>query len=380
MTHQQDKIEHRQLAVNGIELHLACQGEGPLVVMCHGYPGLWYSWRHQMQALARAGYRAVALDMRGYGRSSRPVAVEAYGYDQLSADVLGVIDHFGEDRAVMLGHDFGANLTWHMAIYYPDRLRGIAPLCVPYDMELAGGCDVLPSELYAAIGEQHFFHMHYYQQPAVPEANLVGREREFLRKLFWALSARGELLAWENFPSEGTKYIDVLAESPEELPWSWLSVESMDYYLQEYLCAGPELAFIGGINSYRAMDRNWELYRDSAHEPVQIPALFIGGRQDPVVELGSEQEFDHMRALVPDLRVDTLLPGVRFPAGGEPVEGGLSTGLVLAAWPQRIGGWDGVAIPRGAREGHCCVAQECVQGAVRGALLVGGLPGGRDGR
>jgi epoxide hydrolase A/B len=303
------ELIHQQLAVNGIDLHLACQGEGPLVVMCHGYPGLWYSWRHQMEALAQAGYRAVALDMRGYGRSSRPREVEAYGFDQLSADVLGVIDHFGEDRAVLLGHDFGANLTWHMAIYHPHRLRGVAPLCVPYDMELAGGCDTLPSELYAAIGQQHFFHMHYYQQAEVPEANLVGREREFLRKLFWALSARGELLDWENFPSEGTKYIDVLAEPPEPLPWSWLSVESMDYYLAEYLCAGPELAFIGGINSYRAMDYNWRLTRDTAHAEVAVPTLFVGGAEDPVIKLAGDAPLDHMRNKVKDLRGVELLPG-----------------------------------------------------------------------
>ena len=100
-------IEHLQLQANGIELHLACQGEGPLVVMCHGYPGLWYSWRYQLPALAAAGYRAVALDMRGYGRSSRPLSSDDYTLDKTSADVLAVMDHFGEERAVLCGHDFG---------------------------------------------------------------------------------------------------------------------------------------------------------------------------------------------------------------------------------------------------------------------------------
>ena len=301
-------VQHQQLGVNGVELHLACQGEGPLVVMCHGYPGLWYSWRHQIQALAGAGYRAVALDMRGYGRSSRPREVNAYGLDQLSADVLAVIDHFGEERAVLLGHDFGANLTWHMAICHPDRLRGIAPLCVPYDMELAGGCDILPSELYAAIGRQHFFHMHYYQQPDVPEQHLIGREREFLCKLFWALSSRGELLDWENFPSEGSIYIDVLAEPAEDLPWSWLSAESMDYYVQEYTRSEPELAFIGGINSYRVMDYNWRLTRATAHAEVLVPTLFVGGAEDPVIKLAGDAPLDHMRDKVKDLRGVELLP------------------------------------------------------------------------
>lgn len=302
-------IEHIQLAANDIELHLAVLGEGPLVVLCHGYPGLWYSWRHQLPALADAGYRAVALDMRGYGRSSRPLPSDHYGYDRTAADVLAVIDHFDEERAALVGHDFGANLTWHMAVHYPQRLRGIATLCVPYEMPLAGGADALPSQLYADIARQHFFHMHYYQQVGVAEASCAGREREFLGKLFWALCADGELLAWEDYPAEGTHYVDVLAEPPAPPPWSWLSAEDFDYYVAEYLCAGPELTFIGGINSYRAMDYNWRLFRDSAHAPVTIPALFVGGREDPVVKMGSESDFDHMRALVQDLRGLELLEG-----------------------------------------------------------------------
>jgi pimeloyl-ACP methyl ester carboxylesterase len=303
------EIEHLQLEANGVSLHLACQGDGPLVVMCHGYPGLWYSWRHQMPALARAGYRAVALDMRGYGRSSRPQAVEAYGLDHLSADVLAVLEHFGEHQAVLLGHDFGANLAWYMAVYYPQRLRGIAPLCVPYDMELAGGGDMLPSELYAAIAENHFFHMHYYQAPGLAESHLVGREREFLERLFWALSAKEELLNWENFPSEGIHYIDALAPPAEPLPWSWLSKEDMDYYEQEYLAAGPAKAFAGGANAYRVMDYNWRLTRDRAHAEITLPTLWVGGEKDPVVTLAGDGPFDHMQSKVSDLRGPTLLPG-----------------------------------------------------------------------
>ena len=302
------EVTHLQLETNGVSLHLACQGEGPLVVMCHGYPGLWYSWRHQMPAIASAGYKAVAVDMRGYGRSSRPQAVEAYGFDQLSSDVLAILDYFDEDQAVLLGHDFGANLAWHMAVYYPHRLRGIAPLCVPYDMELAGGSDVLPSDLFAEIAGNHFFHMHYYQAPGVAESHLIGREREFLERLFWALSAKGELLNWENFPSEGTQYIDVLEPPAESLPWSWLSMEDMDYYEQEYLAAGADKAFVGGANAYRVMDYNWRLTRDRAHAEIPVPTLWVGGEKDPVVTLAGDGPFDHMRSKVSDLRGLSLLP------------------------------------------------------------------------
>ena len=303
------QIEHLHLRRGDISLHLACLGEGPLVVMCHGYPGLWYSWRHQMWALAEAGYRTVALDMRGYGASSRPREVEAYGFDQLSGDVLAVLDYFDASQAILLGHDFGANLAWHMAVYYPEHLRGVAPLCVPYDMALAGGSDILPSELFAAIAQQHFFHMHYYQQPGVAEAHTRGREREFLERLFWALSARGELLNWETFPSEGTHYFDVLAPPAEPLPWGWLSCEDMAYYCEQYLAAEPDLTFIGGINSYRAMDYNWRLTRDRAHADVHLPVLWVGGEEDPVVKLAGDEPFAHMRTRVKDLRGPTLLPG-----------------------------------------------------------------------
>jgi len=302
-------VEHRQLQANGIELHVASQGEGPLVVMCHGYPGLWYSWRHQMQALADGGFRAVALDMRGYGGTSRPLHHDEYSFDKLSADVLAVLDHFNEPQAVLVGHDFGANLAWHMGICYPDRIRAIAPLSVPYDMELAGGSDVRPTELYAAIAERHFFHMHYYQEVGVAERHCMGRERQFLTRLFWALSADGELLNWEHFPTEGTHYFDVLAEPPRELPWSWLSLGDMDYYVQQYLRAGPELAFIGGANSYRAMDRNWELQRGRAHAEVPVPALFVGGTEDPVIKLAGDSPFERMHDKVTDLRALELLPG-----------------------------------------------------------------------
>ena len=243
------------------------------------------------------------------GAARRPLEAIEYGFDKLSGDVLAVLDHFDQQQAVLFGHDFGANLTWHMAVHYPARIRAIAPLCVPYDMELAGGSDVLPSTLFAAIAENHFFHMHYYQAVGVAERDCIGREREFLTKLFWALSARGELLNWENFPMAGTHYIDVLGEPPQGLPWPWLSVEDMDYYVAEYLCAGQELAFVGGANSYRVMDYNWKLNRETAHAPVAVPTLFVAGEEDPVIKLAGDAPFVHMREKVRDLRGLELLPG-----------------------------------------------------------------------
>lgn len=303
------EIEHLHIQANGIELHLACQGEGPLVVLCHGFPGLWYSWRHQLPALAEAGYRAVAIDCRGYGSSSRPHGCDNYTYDKTSADILAVLDHCGEEQAVLFGHDFGANLAWHMAVHHRDRIKAVASLCVPYGMELAGNSGVPPSELYAATAQHHFFHMHYYQMPGVGEAGCVGREREFLSKLFWALCADGELLNWENFPSQGTAYVDVLAQPPMQPPWPWLSEEDFDYYLSQYLCSDPQLTFAGGINAYRAMDGNWQLFDGANLKDVEIPAIYIGGKEDPTVTMGGQEQFVTMQKHVKDLRGMELLPG-----------------------------------------------------------------------
>lgn len=306
-----ETIEHRQIRNGDIDLHVASCGTGPLVVLCHGFPGLWYSWRKQLPALAQAGYQAVAMDMRGYGASSRPTAVADYGLAQTSTDVLAVIEHFGveNEKAVVIGHDFGANLAWHLSVHHRDRVRAIVSLCVPYGMALAGGVDVLPSSLYAQVAEQHFFHMHYYQQPGVAEASCRGRESEFLQKLFWALCAEGELLSWENYPAEGTAYIDVLAEPPTPPPWRWLSAEDFDYYLSQYMSAGPELTFAGGANAYRAMDENWRAFGPTANAKVEIPAMYIGGAEDPTVSLGGPDQFDVMDAQVLDLRGRPLIPG-----------------------------------------------------------------------
>lgn len=302
-------VRHELIDANGVTLHIAVAGEGPLVVLCHGFPGLWYSWRHQIPAITAAGYRAVAMDMRGYGRSSRPTHSSDYGYDKTSADVLAVLDYFSARSAVLFGHDFGANLAWHMAVHHSDRIRAVASLCVPYGMALAGGSDIRPSALYAQIAQAHFFHMHYYQQPGVAEAGSRGREREFLAKLFWALCAEGELLDWVNVPAEGTAYVDALAQPPGPPPWSWLSERDFEYYLAEYLAAAPEQVFAGGINSYRAMDHNWDRFGNSALAEVEVPALYVGGAEDPTVKLGGPEAFDVMRKQVKDLRGLTLLPG-----------------------------------------------------------------------
>ncbi len=317
---------HRMIATNGINLHIAEEGEGPLVIMVHGFPGLWYSWRHQLPALAAAGWRAVAIDQRGYGRSDRPTDPAVYDADYIERDLLGLLDALGADKAVFVGHDFGAPAVWNLAVRAPERVAGVIVLSVPYDFDLAGrggmgshgasGDDkaafaapsLRPSAAFAAAAQRHFFHMHYFQTIGPAERELGGHPREFLTKLFWALSARGNLLGWEKFASEGTGYLDVLAEPPAPPPWPWLSTEDMDYYVAEYTRTGPETAFIGGLNSYRVADRNWELGARYADANVSQPAFFIAGSEDPVLKLIRPDAIDIMRCRVPDLRGAVIVP------------------------------------------------------------------------
>ena len=314
-------IEHIALRSNGINLHAASLGKGPLVLMCHGFPGLWYSWRKQMPAIAGAGFRAVAVDTRGYGRSDRPTDVAAYDSETQVADMLGVLDALGEERAIVIGQDFGAPLVWNICVRAPERVRAAVIIGVPFDYEgaaadaaqgdaeLSGGAGMRPSEQYAQVAQEHFFHMHYFQQVGPADAELGNSPREFLTRLYWALSAHGNLLDWRDFPSEGTAYLDVLEAPADPLPWSWLSVEDMDYLVQEYTCTGVDTAFIGGLSAYRVADRNWEIAAEYRGGKVAAPTLFLMGEQDPVREMMPAAAFEHMRAAVPDLQGPHYIPG-----------------------------------------------------------------------
>lgn len=310
-------------------MRLVSQGRGPLVLLCHGFPGLWCSWRKQLPVLAATGYRAVAVDMRGYGRSDRPLPATAYDNHTIVADLIGVLDALGESKAVLVGHDFGAQAAWASALHAPDRVRGVVSVAVPYGVGFSSGdgdrskkpestdagstasstqSGPRPSEIYAAIAKKHFIHLHYFQTVGPAEAELGARPREFLKRIYWALSARGSLLDFRNFPSEGTGYLDVLAAPEEPLPWPWLSEEDLDYLVQEYMAKGPQTAFIGGLNSYRAMDVNWERDPDYGRQPIAVPAAFICGEADPVLRIITPRTLLSMPKRVPNLHSSTLVP------------------------------------------------------------------------
>lgn len=306
---------HRTIRTNGISMHVAEQGDGPLVLLVHGNPGLWYSWRHQLGPIADAGFRAVAIDSRGYGRTDRPLDAALYDAEQIQADLVGLLDTFGAQRAFVIGQDFGAQAAWNLAVRAPGRVIGVVGM-VPYDFDLAGRfCDpaselahTRPSERFAAIARRHFFHMHYFQAVGPAEAELGARPRLYLERILHALSGRGDLLGWEHYPSDGTGYLDVLHEAPA-LPWSWLTEADFDYYVNEFTRCGSDLAFVGPLNYYRTADRNWEIGAAWADADIECPALFLCGAEDPVLKLSPPDMLARQRTRLRDLRGEVLVTG-----------------------------------------------------------------------
>ena len=274
---------------------------GTTVVMCHGFPGLGYSYRHQSAALAEAGIRAIALDMPGYGGTTRPDSVDEYTNDAVAARLIALLDALGIDKAVFVGHDFGAPAAWTTALRYPDRVAGLVSLAVPYAPDRF---PAKPSTIYAAMARKHFLHMHYFQEPGAAERELDAHPREFLQRLFHALSGAYRYLDVWDHPSEGNGYLDVLPDAPA-LPWSWLTEEDFDVYVKTFTATG----FTGGLNWYRAYDANWERNADLDGAHIEVPTLFIAGAQDPVITMSGPQALDRMKNTVPDLRGVHLLDG-----------------------------------------------------------------------
>jgi pimeloyl-ACP methyl ester carboxylesterase len=293
-------VRHRFLDVNGIRMHVAEAGAGVPVILCHGFPHLWYSWRHQLPALASAGYRVIAPDLRGYGRTSAPADVAAYDSGHVCGDITGLIAACEADRPVLVGLDFGAQLVWELALRQPGLLRAVIVLNNPY----AGRSRRRPSEAFAATARDHFLHLHYFQQPGLADAELAARPLEFLARIFWALSGQGSYVSVFSHPSAGRGYVDVLPPAPP-LPWPWLTAAELDYYAAEFGRTG----FTGGLNWYRALDLRW---LDTAGlDPVirGVPAFFLAGQRDvDLAGFSGRDPVGRMRALVDDLREVVLIP------------------------------------------------------------------------
>jgi pimeloyl-ACP methyl ester carboxylesterase len=290
-------VTHRYVDVRGLRMHIAEAGSGPLVLLLHGFPESWYSWRHQLTALAAAGFHAVAPDQRGYCRTDRPQAAGAYTILHLTGDVIGLMDALGERQAVVAGHDWGAPVAWHAALLRPDRVRGVIGLSVPYRPR---GSTPPIAAMRARIGDG--FYMVYFQQPGVADAELASDLPGTFRKILFSASGDGP----RGLPlvPPGGGFLDICVE-PAVLP-GWLTGHDISVFADDYRTAG----FTGPLNWYRNLDRNWELTAAWHGAPVTVPALYLAGERDLVVNFpGTREMLPRMREHVPLLAGAVLLPG-----------------------------------------------------------------------
>jgi pimeloyl-ACP methyl ester carboxylesterase len=295
------EVTHRMIETNGIRLHVAEQGEGPLAILCHGFPECWYSWRHQLPTLAKAGFRAVAPDLRGYGRSDRPEEVGKYTILDDIGDIVGLVDALGARQAVIAGHDIGAVIAWQAALLRPDIFRAIIALSPPFRSRAFG--DAGPPTTLMPRTENAVFYQLFFQTPEV-EARLGHDLRLTFRYQFYAFSGDRPPSADIGglppgmMPRKG----GVLTDTPS-LP-AWITEQDIDVYVKEYARSG----FHGPLAWWRNIDRSWELMAPFAGAAVTVPALYMAGERDFVAAVFA-QDIARQPTLVPKLRPPIMLPG-----------------------------------------------------------------------
>ncbi len=293
-------VRLRMVETNGVRLRVAEAGQGPLVILVHGWPESWYSWRHQIAAIAAQGYRVIAPDMRGYGGSDRPEAVEDYDIHKLTGDIVGLIDAYGADRAVLVGHDWGAIVSWNSLLLHPERFSGLVAISVP---NRGRGASAPIAGMRAGYGE-NFYYILYHQESGVAEAEYDADPRGLLSRLYASPDTPRHAPEVTDPARAAGGWIPRLG-APQEAP-AWLSEADLDYFVGEFKRAG----FRGGVNYYRNMDRNWETTPQLAGATIKVPVAFIAGEKDSVIR-GSTAETlrASMARVAEDLRQVTLVPG-----------------------------------------------------------------------
>ena len=291
-------INQRRVETNGISLNIAEQGEGPLVLMLHGFPESWYSWRHQFSALAEAGYHAVAPDMRGYGDSDKPFEIEAYNQVEVVNDIIGLIPALGHETAVVFGHDWGAPTAWSCALNHPDKVSAVGALSVPFRPR----GDSPPLATLKAIFKDRFFYQLYFQEPGKAETELEKDPALTIRKFYHMASGEMNTSLLSEKPADADLLSDLPDPGTEMGPW--ISEEDVSFYANEFRQSG----FRGPLSYYRNMDLTWELTKDSPRQ-ISQPALFVAGERDGVILMAADalKELDKH---VTDLRVNKLIPKI----------------------------------------------------------------------
>jgi pimeloyl-ACP methyl ester carboxylesterase len=302
-------FEHAQVHLNGIEIHTVSVGEGPVVVFCHGFPESWYSWRHQLPAIAAAGFRAVALDMRGYGDTSAPAGVSAYTISHLVGDVVGVVASSGAEQATVVGHDWGAMIAWYCAVMRPDVFTSVVALSVPPFLpsptDLPGDTTLNDAMRSEAAGRQYY--RLYFQEPWA-ETDLEADTQRSLLGLLYTLS--GDVITdgvrtenWDGYFPVGQGFVDQLT-IPDKLP-RWLKADDLAFYVSQFSRTG----FRGGLNWYRNINAIPGALAPFAGRILRQPALYLTGEHD-LIAGNSPDRLASLPELVPGLRNMRILPGV----------------------------------------------------------------------
>jgi pimeloyl-ACP methyl ester carboxylesterase len=292
------ELKHGFAHSNGIKMHYVEQGAGPLVMLCHGWPESWYSWRHQIAALADAGFRVVAPDQRGYGQTEKPEPIEAYNILNLAGDIVGLVNALGEERAVIVGHDWGAMVAWHCALMRTDMFRGLGLLSVPYSPR----SPVRPAVVFKMITKDKNFYQEYFQEPGKVEKELEEDIRKSMLGILY--SASGDAPPEERFPflfDKSKRLIDSIA-IPATMP-PWLTEQDLNFFVNEFRQAG----FRGGINWYRNFDRDWELTPFLDGAKIIRPTVFAAGDRDIVIEMVPDA-YKNLELNAPNLKKKYLIP------------------------------------------------------------------------
>jgi pimeloyl-ACP methyl ester carboxylesterase len=294
--------EFRIFDVGEVSLRAAVAGTGPLVLMVHGFPESWYSWRHQIPAIAEAGFTACAIDVRGYGGSDKPWPVADYAMDHMVSDLVGAAETMAPDQpAILIGHDWGAPMVWNAALTRPDRFRAVAALSVPWPGVGDRPFSAIYDEMFTQKGK--FFYQAYFQKEGVAEAEAEADVRGFLRRFYYAISGEGAA-TWPTDKLLGDPLLKGLLD-PEPFP-AWMTGADLDYYTEEFERSGLR----GPINRYRNHERDWAWQQPFKARKVEQPAFFIAGDRDLAFNmLGGSDPIERMRRHVPNLQGGHVLPG-----------------------------------------------------------------------
>ena len=296
--------EFRMIDAGRAKLRVAVEGKGPLVLMVHGFPESWYSWRHQIGPIADAGFTAAAIDVRGYGGSDRPHPIEAYSMEELTGDVIGAAEALSPgETPILIGHDWGAPIVWNTALSRPDQIRAVAGLSVPFSGVPQRAFTEIFKELFTDKG--HFFYQAWFQEVGPPEAEAEKDVRDFLRKFYFGISGDAPEGSWPA-KTHGASLLEGMKD-PGDFP-AWLSPADLNYYVGEFEGSG----FRGPINRYRNHERDFAWLQPFKDRKLTMPTALIGGDRDPAFN-GFGRIPDPaamMRNHVTDLRSVHVLPGV----------------------------------------------------------------------